>query len=392
MTSNWIRTVGFVPVLLIVALLGWIWYVYSVHAMIYYWRHTALGILAWLGFQVVFAIFALCYYRVIFTSPGTPPSSLHIHQHGNDTDETHPPDLIPIPTMNHSTDVQFSTEQVSMVTAKRDGRPRQCRKCNRLKPDRTHHCSICGQCVLKMDHHCPWINNCVGFRTQKFFLLFLIWAIGLSLYTFWTLLALFQYSRRQIFILDLQLTLLLLVAGVFALVLTLFTSLHVYYVLTNMTTIESFEKHRYKVPELTPDQPPIIVHARSRSPSRRRHETRTSPETANLLLAPSTSTAEHQPPSSSVGGLSENPWWRRLFGKLNTSPRRRSSTNHRPKYVNIFNLGWRENWAQVMGPRPLYWFFPVMNSVGDGLSFPYNEQAYEQLVMQLQPSSTNHNE
>lgn len=49
---------------------------------------------------------------------------------------------------------------------------RKCVKCNCNKPPRAHHCSLCGRCVLGMDHHCPWMNNCIGLRNQKSFLLF----------------------------------------------------------------------------------------------------------------------------------------------------------------------------------------------------------------------------
>jgi DHHC palmitoyltransferase len=41
-----------------------------------------------------------------------------------------------------------------------DGGWRYCRKCNHMKPDRSHHCSVCGVCVLRMDHHCVFVATC----------------------------------------------------------------------------------------------------------------------------------------------------------------------------------------------------------------------------------------
>jgi DHHC palmitoyltransferase len=49
-----------------------------------------------------------------------------------------------------------------------------CFYCKVIKSTRTFHCMICNRCVEKFDHHCVYINNCLGYRNHKYFLLFLV--------------------------------------------------------------------------------------------------------------------------------------------------------------------------------------------------------------------------
>ncbi|XP_051116629.1 probable protein S-acyltransferase 15 [Andrographis paniculata] len=62
-------------------------------------------------------------------------------------------------------------------------RSRKCDKCSKYKPPRSHHCRVCGRCILRMDHHCTWINNCVGHRNYKPFLLLVFYATVASTYS-----------------------------------------------------------------------------------------------------------------------------------------------------------------------------------------------------------------
>jgi palmitoyltransferase ZDHHC4 len=58
----------------------------------------------------------------------------------------------------------------------------KCRTCHFLKPARSKHCSVCKHCISRLDHHCIFINNCVGYGNQHWFLLLLFTTATLITY------------------------------------------------------------------------------------------------------------------------------------------------------------------------------------------------------------------
>lgn len=227
---------------------------------------------------------------------------------------------------------------------------RFCNKCQCWKPDRTHHCSTCRKCILRMDHHCPWFATCIGFRNQKFFLLFLSYvsmfcitcAISSSyaIYDF-----IHEITKTSSVFLPLNWVALCVISSVFGAAVAIFAIYSVYLAAKNTTVLESLESVRYKT------------------------------------TLPSSAYRYREAPSSKTIG-------------------------------NIFDLGWKNNLRQIMGEYAWQWFIPfplsppsatytlgdskkytninnnnsvtmspstttTTGSLGDGTWFPINEEIYK---------------
>ncbi|KAK9761401.1 palmitoyltransferase for Vac8p [Basidiobolus ranarum] len=313
------KTTGYFLVILCLCIISWSYYgyVFSVCSYIID-QNTPLGVFYLFIYHILLVLFVWSYLKCVFTKPGYPTQS--------------PPDLAPLPTetgegssfqvetseslnLNDSnlTELLPRTKENGTITVKNDGTKRFCRKCRVEKPDRAHHCSVCQECVLKMDHHCPWVNNCVGFGNQKFFYLFIFYG---SLYcTFICLTTLpplihLLYLENGFMLLDVHWVFLVLAGGLFSICLIGFTGFHTSMILNNLTTIETYQKHNYKI--------------------------------------------DGEPSSH--------------------------------KYVNLFDLGKRRNFMQVLGPKWQLWFIPVYNSMGDGSSYPLNSYAYSTLTSETDDS------
>ncbi|KAM4616705.1 palmitoyltransferase ZDHHC12-B-like [Polymixia lowei] len=137
-------------------------------------------------------------------------------------------------------------ELETMIPQSSAPRLRRCGYCLLQQPMRARHCQTCKRCVRRFDHHCPWIENCVGERNHRWFVLYLIvqllallWALqialsGISSAGPWEL-----WFRVNGFLLAA-----LGVVGLFSVVVVLLLGCHLFLVSTNSTTWEFMSRHR----------------------------------------------------------------------------------------------------------------------------------------------------
>ncbi|XP_058182053.1 probable protein S-acyltransferase 15 isoform X2 [Rhododendron vialii] len=184
-----------IPVFSVFLLLGFIYYV-AVFVFIENWvgLQSSAGSLNALIFTFLASLCVFSFLVCVLTDPGGVP-----------------PAYVP----------DFEASEASDQALMKSGTQlRQCAKCSAYKPPRAHHCRSCRRCILRMDHHCMWINNCVGHRNYKAFVVLVFYAAMSSLYS-------------------------AIVCGVMTvgLFLTLGTLLgwHIFLISHNMTTIERYD-------------------------------------------------------------------------------------------------------------------------------------------------------
>ncbi|KAI3637373.1 hypothetical protein MIR68_004022 [Amoeboaphelidium protococcarum] len=199
----------------------------------------------------------LCYYLACSTDPGSVPKdwspitknvSANDSQSKQDNDQDNDDDV----ALQHLVNQKQQQDQI---------KDRYCHRCRNYKPPRAHHCSTCRRCVLKMDHDCVWINNCVGFHNQAHFYRFLVYVVVTCSFLWWSIMYWFydqlnEYAKvahlvrsgvRENPVNMVSLFLACIDIFMISLVLLMVGMLWIYqtwYICTNTTTLETFEKDR----------------------------------------------------------------------------------------------------------------------------------------------------
>ncbi|KAI1376441.1 palmitoyltransferase PFA3 [Hypoxylon crocopeplum] len=311
-------------------------------------KPTWIGTKSSIGGVVLYFLLNWCYTTAVFTDPGSTTSDSGYSS---------------LPTSN--------PPQATSFTVKANGELRFCKKCQARKPDRAHHCSTCRRCVLKMDHHCPWLATCIGLRNHKPFLLFLIYTTVFCFYCFavsgsWVYAELLSQTQYTNTLMPVNFIMLAVVSGIIGLVVGAFTGWHILLASRGQTTIECLEKTRYLSPLRKSLQHQFIAQHNGEGIPLPRYGQQLFDIHANAL--PGVTRPEE--------GEVRTTRYDDMPQQLSYEDMERYRTRKRyeeymdeqdsEKLPNAFDLGAKRNLLHLFGPMPVLWFFPIINTTGDG--------------------------
>ncbi|KAK4553906.1 palmitoyltransferase for Vac8p [Recurvomyces mirabilis] len=313
---------------------------------------AVLGVILW-------ALANSSYTIAVFTSPGSPADERQDHGRRGRKDGGYEG----LPTYEDEEDVvaeQAVPQGMTMVTAKSSGKPRYCKKCCTLKPDRAHHCSSCGSA--------SWV---------------------------WT--EILDESQMQEGLKVVNTILLAVLGGIIGLVLSGFTGWHIYLAMTGQTTIESLEKTRYLSPlkKSMEDQAHRNYVDQANGGDGPGIADQLKEIHVNALpgvLRPEEGEESQDPSRTNTPGPAHNRYsstsspakdsLQRSYASMEQQRERDRYSAYldevdSEKMPNAFNLGWKRNLLHVFGETPLLWWLPVCNTTGDGWQWEVTPKWYE---------------
>ncbi|XP_077560475.1 palmitoyltransferase ZDHHC20-B-like [Haemaphysalis longicornis] len=225
------------------ATFGWSYYAYVFDFCGKYVEEQVLRSVFNIVFHLLFFFCLWPYAMTTFASPAPVPESFHFSAGERRVLES----CLKFPARKKAV-LEVMADKRGVLTRSSGGFVKYCDRCQCIKPDRCHHCSHCRRCITKMDHHCPWFNNCISFRTYKFFLLTLFYIILLGAYSSASTSLYFWHSnpRRGLLNRSLHISFLIVVGGGVVFVMGGFLCMHLVFVAHNRSTIENMQRPKFR--------------------------------------------------------------------------------------------------------------------------------------------------
>ncbi|KAI1102384.1 palmitoyltransferase PFA3 [Jackrogersella minutella] len=337
------------PLVFVYSITTWaVWVVVSIGSSVTP-KPAWIGTKSSIGGVLLYLLLNWCYTTAVFVGPGSTTNSSGYSS---------------LPTVN--------PPQATSFTVKSNGELRFCKKCQARKPDRAHHCSTCRRCVLKMDHHCPWFATCIGLHNHKAFLLFLIYSTIFCFYSFavsgsWVYAEMLSQTQYGNSLMPVNFIMLAVVSGIIGLVIGAFTSWHILLASRNQTTIECLEKTRYLSPLRKSMQNQFVAQHNGEGIPLPRYGQQlldihanalpgiTRPEEGEERTSQSTNDAPQQLSYEDMERYRAQKRYDEYMDEQDSE-----------KMPNAFDLGVKRNFLHLFGPKPVLWFFPIVNTTGDG--------------------------